>query len=148
MPSATEFSPQERLAITRKAIVRHMNRDHRVDSSDGDSSQGGGNVQSRVGWLGALDNARHAALIWWHRHPASAILQLARPLLSDYAGSHPFKLLGVSAVVGSAIVVVKPWRMMSVGNWLVAAVKSSGLTGAVITLLTKPRQKIRNKLPV
>lgn len=141
MPSTTELSPQERLAVTRKAIVRHMNRDHREDSSDEGSTHVGGKVYLRVGWLGALDNARHAVLVWWHRHPASAIVELARPLLGDYAGIHPLKLLGISAIVGSAIVILKPWRMMSIGSWLVAAVKSSGLTSAVISLLTKPRKK-------
>lgn len=140
MPSTTEFSPQERLAITRKAIVRHMNRDHRVDSSDESSNQGSENQQGRRGILGGLDNARHAALVWWDRHPASAALELARPLMNDYAMSHPFKLLGLSAFLGCIIVFLKPWRMMSFGNWLVAAVKSSGLTSAIISLLTSPKR--------
>ena len=140
MPSTSEISPQERLAITRKAIVRHMNRDHRVGSND-ESSNPYQTEQARDGLLGAWDTSRHAVLVWWHRHPVSAVLELARPFMSDYAGSHPFKLLGFSAGIGSAIVLVKPWRMMSLGSWLVAAVKSSGLTSAVVSLLSRWRQK-------
>lgn len=141
MPSTTEISPQERLAITRKAIVRHMNRDDRVNSNHDANSPNNDSGYSRNSIKNALDHARHAVLVWWDRHPASAVLELARPLMSDYAGSHPLKLLGVSALIGSAIVLIKPWRMMSVGNWFVAAAKSSGLTSGVLSLLTRSRSK-------
>lgn len=141
MPSTAEISPQERLAITRKAIVRHMNRDDRVDSNHDATGVNNESGHSRNSIKNALGHAKHAVLVWWDRHPASAVLELARPLMSDYAGSHPLKLLGISALVGSALVLVKPWRMMSVGNWLVAVAKSSGLTSGVVSLLTRSRSK-------
>lgn len=141
MPSTTEFSPQDRLAITRNAIVRHMNRGYQVDSTGENSNSTIGDQRSHNAFMNAWDNARNAVIIWWQRHPASAVLELARPLLRDYAGSHPFKLLGVSALIGSAVVMVRPWRMMSVGSWMVAVVKSSGMTTALASILTRPRKK-------
>lgn len=140
MPSTTEFSPEDRLAITRNAIVRHMNRGYELDSNGGYSNSTIGEQRSDNGFMNAWNNAMHALLIWWQRHPASAVFELANPLMREYGGSHPFKLLGVSALIGSAVVMVKPWRMMSVGSWMVAAVKSSGLTSAILSLLTKPRR--------
>lgn len=135
MPSTNEISPQERLAVTRKAIVRHMNRDRPVDLND-DGSNPHQTGAARDGLLGAWDTALQAVLVWWHRHPASSVLELARPFMSEYAASHPFKLLGFSAGMGSAVVLVKPWRMMSLGSWLVAAVKSSGFVSALVSFLS------------
>ena len=136
MASPTELTPQERLAISRKAIVRHMNRHHRAieDSVDDDideAAESGAAVQD-----GTLGKIKYAVRMWWHRHPASAAVELATPVLSDYAAVHPFRLVGISAIAGAAIVVIRPWRMVSASALLVAAVKSSGLTNTLITMLS------------
>jgi hypothetical protein len=75
---------------------------------------------------------KYATRAWWYRHPASAVVELAQPLLEDYAQAHPFKLLGFSAGAGAALVVIRPWRMVSVGV-LLAALKSSGLSSALLS---------------
>jgi len=134
-----ELTPQERLAISRKAIVRHMNRHHRdveerFDSEIDETSQNGSETASSDN--GVLGKVRYAARMWWHRHPASAAVELATPLLGDYASVHPFKLLGISAAAGAALVIVRPWRMMSASALLVAAVKSSGLSNTLFTMLS------------
>ena len=138
MPTTTEVSPENRLAITRNANLRHMNRGHRSGWTEDNADSENGDDRSRNGLMGAWDTVRDAALVWWDRHPASAVLELTRPLMSDYARSHPFRLLGISALAGGVVILARPWRMMSVGSWLVAAIKSSGMTSAVISLLTKP----------
>ena len=141
MPSTIEFSPQDRLAITRNAIVRHMNGGYQLESNDKSSNSTIGDQRSHNVFVNAWDNMRHSSIIWWRRHPASAVLKLVKPFIKDYAGSHPFKLLGVSALIGSAVVMVKPWRMMSVSSWVIAAAKSSGLTGALVSTLIRARKK-------
>ncbi|MEO7160934.1 MAG: hypothetical protein ABIX00_10635 [Polaromonas sp.] len=135
MDSSTELTPQERLAISRKAIVRHMNRHHRESEELSDEDVDDAN-ETRPASPGTLGIIKHAARVWWHRHPASAAAELARPLLSGYAREHPFKLLGISVAVGAAVVVIRPWRMMSVGALVVAAVKSSGLTNTLVSMLS------------
>ena len=131
-----DLSPQERLAISRKAIVRHMSRydpevQERIDGeiesdtrSDTPSAHGG------------FSQVKYAAHMWWNRHPASAVAVLVSPLLNDYARTHPFKLLGISAIAGAALVVIRPWRMISGSALLVAAVKSSGLSNTLLTMLS------------
>ncbi|MEO5661591.1 MAG: hypothetical protein ABIQ90_17620 [Polaromonas sp.] len=135
MASSIELTPQERLAISRRAIVRHMNRHHREVEDRGDDDLDVADESSSDS-NGTLSIVKHALREWWNHHPASAASELARPLLSDYAKDHAFKLLCLSAAVGAAAVVIRPWRMVSVGALLVAAVKSSGLTSSLITMIS------------
>jgi len=133
-----ELTPQERLANTRKAIVRHMNRHHRntEEKFDSNAEETDGARPSIVSEHGSLNKIRYAARMWWYRHPASAAIELASPLLDDYAKAHPFKLLGISAAAGAAFVMVKPWRMISASTLLIAAVKSSGLSNTLVTMMS------------
>jgi hypothetical protein len=134
-----ELTPQERLAISRKAIVRHMNRHHRdvEEGLDSDIDEANGNSPGVASSMNnVLDKVKYAARMWWHRHPASAAVELASPLLSDYAKAHPFKLLGISVAAGAAVVVARPWRMISASTLLIAAVKSSGLSNTLFTMLS------------
>ena len=128
--------------LSRRAIVKHMNRHHRhhrdhalemgYEPDDADDSG-----SSQRGALGAM---KHAIRAWWHRHPASSAVELARPILGDYARVHPFKLLGAAAGIGAAAVLVRPWRMISVGGLLLATIKSSGLSSVLLSLLTNRSQ--------
>ena len=141
--SITNLTPQERLALSRKAIVKHMNRYHRdhememgYDPDDADPREA---LQR-----GPFAAVKQAIRVWWHRHPASSAVELARPVLGDYAKVHPFKLLGAAAGIGAAAVLLRPWRMVSVGGLLLAAIKSSGLSGAILSLLTSRSQPSQN----
>lgn len=143
MTTTTTLTPQERLALSRRAIVKHMNRRHRdhelemgYDPDDADDSG-----SSQRGALGAMKQAIRG---WWHRHPASSAVELARPLLGDYAKVHPFKLLGAAAGIGAVAVLVRPWRMVSVGGLLLATIKSSGLSSVLLSLLTNRSQPSQN----
>ena len=135
----TEPTPQDRLAISRKAILRHMNRHHREQRdpntlTDEDSGNDGfeGKAASSSGSFSVL---KHALWVWWQRNPASAAVELAQPMLGDYARQHPYKLLGMSAGVGAVMVLARPWRMVSLGAVIAATLKSSGLSHAVFSLL-------------
>lgn len=133
---SVELTPQERLAISRKAIVRHMSRHHRDTEerfNGGLDKINGVAIDAEHSGMGRI---KYAARMWWHRHPASAAVELASPLLSEYARAHPLKLLGISVATGAAFVFVRPWRMVSASTLLVAAVKSSGLSNTLFTMLS------------
>jgi hypothetical protein len=134
MSLLTELSPQERLAISRKALMRHMSRNRHIGETDiAPDQQPSGPPAIAPAPVGqAWRLLQYAVRNWWYRHPASAVADLAQPLLHDYAQAHPFKLLLISAGVGAAAVVLRPWRMVSAGV-LLAAVKSSGLPGALLS---------------
>lgn len=132
MHSLAQLTPQERLALSRKALVKHMVRHRQVhedeDLLDFDDELSDGSASG-----GTLNLLKYAARTWWRRHPASVVAELARPLLDDYAKAHPFKLLGFSAGAGAALVVLRPWRMVSMGV-LLTGLKSSGLTNLLSSI--------------
>jgi hypothetical protein len=46
------------------------------------------------------------------------ILHILQPVVADYVKSNPLKTLGISAGMGAAIVVLKPWRLITPGSLL------------------------------
>ena len=63
-------------------------------------------------------------------------VEFAQPVVARYAQENPLKLLGIAAGIGAAAVVLKPWRLISVGGLLLAALKSSELSGALLSMLS------------
>lgn len=53
-------------------------------------------------------------------HP---LLQLAQPLIASYATAHPLKMLALAAGAGAAVVVLKPWRLITLSG-LLAVIKA------------------------
>lgn len=139
MASTVVPTPQERLAASRKAIVRHMTRDEKtLASSDepyeiGDES--GLTSNSSSFWPSAV---ARAVRTWWRHHPVSMAVDVAKPVVGRYAKGHPFTLLGVAALAGAAIVVTRPWRLLSVGGILLAAVKSAAVPSVLMSLFSPP----------
>jgi hypothetical protein len=72
---------------------------------------------------------------WWRQHPANFAVSVAQPLLGRYASQSPFRLLAISAGVGAALVVIKPWRLVSLGGIALAALKSSEFSGLLSSML-------------
>lgn len=88
---------------------------------------------------------QRALRVWWHHHPAQLALELGKPVLRKYAQEKPLQLLGMSAAAGAAIVLLKPWRLVSVTSLAMTAIKSSQVSGVLLSLLTtqpiQPRTK-------
>jgi len=131
-----DLSPQERLAFSRKAIVKHMSRHHPEAQERQESKLETGSGTVKTLRYGKFAQVKHLMRMWWNRHPASAVVDLASPVLSNYAKAHSFKLLGISVLVGFMLVFIRPWRMISVSALLVAAAKSPGLSNALLTMLS------------
>lgn len=53
-------------------------------------------------------------------HP---LLQLAQPIITNYATAHPIKTLALAAGVGAAVVILKPWRLITLSG-LLAVIKA------------------------
>lgn len=138
MASLTAPTPQERLAASRRAIVRHMSRE---PSQDNESHDGAGNEDASYAESGGTWGIFKEAIgAWWHHHPVSVAFSLARPVIGKYAEDKPLQLLGIAAAAGAAAVVLKPWRLVSLGSILVATLKSSEISGALLSMLSRPVQ--------
>lgn len=130
------MTPAQKLARSRLAIIEHLEgREHRRDArhegqGPGDASEG--YRSSRGGWLDAVTGAAGA---WWRHHPAHLVLEIATPALQGYMRRKPFQVLGIAAGVGALLVVTKPWRLISLTTLVVAVVKSSQLSGVVMSAL-------------
>ena len=79
-----------------------------------------------------------AVRTWWRHHPVGMAVDVAKPVVGRYAKGHPFTLLGVAAIAGAAIVVMRPWRLLSVGGILLATVKSAAVPSVLMSLFSPP----------
>ncbi len=46
------------------------------------------------------------------------LLHILQPVVASYAKSNPLKTLGIAAGVGAAVVILKPWRLITLGSLL------------------------------
>ncbi len=138
MTSSREPTPQDRLAASRKAIIRHMTADDETYArqNDGTGTAKGLDDGTAKHASGAWQAIRRAARAWWHHHPAQLAFDLARPAVRKYAEEKPFQLLGIAAGVGAAVALVRPWRLVSITGLAVAALKSSEVSGLLLSLLS------------
>ena len=140
--NAIDFSPQDRLAASRRAIVRYM-RDGKPPSSGpqypGDLEYGLDAPPPEE--AGKWQFFKHAVHSWWQHHPAQLALAIGKPALSRYAEQQPLRLLGLAAGAGAAFIWIRPWRMVSITGLLFATIKSSEVSALVLSLLFRPTTK-------
>jgi hypothetical protein len=140
---------RERLEHTRRELLRHMSQDRASRSED---SLGAAHPASREQDLDAPDGPfrhdpsedglaslwrtlQHTARAWWQSHPAHLALEVAEPLFDKYARAHPTKVLTIAAATGAALVLAKPWRLISITGLLVAAARSTQVSALAAALL-------------
>ncbi|HEY1230934.1 MAG TPA: hypothetical protein VGF26_26810, partial [Ramlibacter sp.] len=63
-------------------------------------------------------------------------LDIARPALASYARRKPLQYLGLSALAGAGLFMLRPWKLISVTGVLVALVKSPQVAGLVMSALS------------
>ena len=140
-PSASIESPtpQERLVASRKAIVGYMTRDDQAISRSEDQHEIGdksGLTSNKPSFWPSV--VARAVRTWWKHHPASLVVDVVKPVVGRYAKGHPFKVLGVAAAAGAAIVLIRPWRLLSVGGILLATFKSAAVPSVLVYLFSAP----------
>lgn len=147
MSNPTEISPHDRLIASRKAIVRSM-RDGDPAPSDLRYSErpDSGIDRPQQADPGKWQLVKYAVHTWWQRHPAHLALALAKPALGHYADEKPLRLIGVAAGVGAAVVLIRPWRLVSITSLMIAAVKSSEMSALALALLSRPPKKTQKEI--
>lgn len=94
---------------------------------------------------GKWSTLKRVVRAWWDHHPANVALDIAKPLVGQCARKYPFRVLGIAAGVGAAFIFFKPWRLMSLGGIVLAAMKPSDITGVVLSMLTPSSQDSNNQ---
>ena len=139
------MTPAEKLDRSRLAIIEYLARgerrkDHRRVESEPEEFEafddghvgGGEGFFAGNRWFSGISSAAQA---WWRHHPAQMAVEMATPALQSYMRRRPFQVLAVSAGVGALLVVTRPWRLISLTTLVVAVVKSSQLSGVVMSAL-------------
>ena len=129
-----ELTPQERLGLSRLALVNYMNQGDgsRPNRLDADA----GNAECNPSQSGMWHTVKRAVRMWWQHHPAQIAIDVARPVLGNYARDKPLQLLGIAAGAGAAVVLLRPWRLVSMTGLLFATIKSTEFSGLLLSLLS------------
>lgn len=125
----------DRLARTRLAIIEQVQRRERRSGGREERARepNGSYEVPGEGWLGHI---KRSLGIWWRHHPAHMGVELATPMLSAYARRKPMQFLGISALLGAVFVVARPWRLISATGILVALLKSTQLSGLLMSAMS------------
>ena len=135
----------DRLARTRLAIIEQVHRRERRPGGRDEREREHARARREAGepegayeapgegWFGHI---RHALGTWWRHHPAHMGVELATPMLSAYARRKPLQFLGISAAVGAVVMVARPWRLISATGIVVALLKSSQLSGLLMSAMS------------
>ncbi|MES2415033.1 MAG: hypothetical protein V4614_14600 [Pseudomonadota bacterium] len=145
MSTLPQPTPQERLAVSRKAIVRYMTQDESFEEAEAQRDDGMEGYGEPAGKGGTWSVVKHAVKVWWQHHPAQLAVNLARPSLDKYAQDKPLQLLGIAAGIGAAAVVIKPWKLISVTGLLFTALKASDLPVLLMSVLSSRRDDNTDK---
>ena len=139
------LSPEQRLSASRKRLVSYMAQGEDSASPEDTlhSSAATGDIVRPLGQPKsmALQTLTRTVQAWWRHHPAKVALEIAEPVLDQYAKNKPYQLLGIAAAAGAAAVLVRPWRLVSVTGLLLATLKSSGLANVALSFVSgQPKQ--------
>ena len=119
-----EFTAKQRLENSRRSIAGQLarRRGASIQTEDEEFFADAAAVDT-----GILPSARRAARAWWQAHPMHNAVDLARPLLEDYAQYRPYQLVGMAAGAGAALTLLKSWRLLSLTGVALAVVKTSDI---------------------
>ena len=121
----------DRMARSRQAIIDHVRHTRHGSPQPGEA---GGAAQGEVP-QGRWEGVKSAIGEWWKHHPVRMGLDVAQPVVIALAGRHPMRLLALSAAAGAFLVLMRPWRLISVTGLLMAAIRSPRLSSAVLSAI-------------
>ncbi|MDO8385617.1 MAG: hypothetical protein Q7T13_04345 [Polaromonas sp.] len=138
--TTANLSALERLAASRQAIVRDMKGEAPESDRTGDTDPSEDIRESGIdASSGSWDLVKQVAASWWRSHPAHLALDVTKPMVQDFAREQPVKLLGIAAATGAALVLLRPWRLISLTGVALALFKSTEVSGIVQSLMRGER---------
>ncbi|MES3010301.1 MAG: hypothetical protein V4738_05940 [Pseudomonadota bacterium] len=123
-----------RLQQSRQALLVQLGRAEPPSHGEEPAANGPSAAGSGGQWWRLL---KRTAQRWWQRHPASTVTEVAMPLLGAYTRQEPLKVLGLAALLGAAVVVTRPWRLLSAGALLAATFRPADMSALVLSMLTQ-----------
>ena len=125
----------QRLAASRASIHAELMK---MQPPDEASPQSGGPAPGWPSSMPLFDTARRALRLWWRRHPARPVVDIASDAgsqaLKPLVRTHPVAAMALAMAVGAAMVVWRPWRSrVTAAVWAgLGAQLTSGLVSSVL----------------
>jgi hypothetical protein len=111
--------------------------ERRTPAYDGSDQSGHPADAPHSGWS-SLASAGLSA--WWDNHPLKAGVSVVTSSAEQYARQRPLQAISIAAAAGAALVVFRPWRLISATALVATVLKSSNLAGVAASLLDKAVQ--------
>jgi hypothetical protein len=96
------------------------------------------------GWT-SLASAGFAA--WWDNHPLKAGVSVVASSAEQYARRRPLHAISIAAAAGAALVLFRPWRLVSATALVATVLKSSNFAGVAASMfdrVTRSSVKVRS----
>lgn len=123
-------TPKQRLAQSRADLLEAMGYQD-VATPDAVSPRLVSTRPPRGGRMPPPGTRRGVLARWWARHPLNSAVDLGRPFLEDMARKEPGRLMAYGAGTGALLMVIKPWKLLSLATLLSLAFRTSDLTGLI-----------------
>jgi len=144
----TRSDGQIEIQHTRQELLKFLaaERVQKRASTQQNYAQGGERVAAKAdsgfNWTSLLGVG---VASWWHEHPARSAVLLIESATSEYARRKPLQVVTVAAAVGAAVVLLRPWRMVSVTALLLTLLRSSNFTGMASSALDSAAQSLQKE---
>lgn len=125
------LTPKQKLARSRAELLEAMGY-HDMAPSDAAAPRLVSTRAPHGGTPAPRPTTRRGVLArWWSRHPLNSAVDLGRPFLEDMAQRQPGRLMAYGAGTGALLMVIKPWKLLSLATVLSLAFRTSDLTGLI-----------------
>lgn len=124
------LTPKQRLASSRAALLVAMGYKP-IGTGPRTAALTNERAEMRSTVLGRAEDRLGRSVVgrWWRRSHLSTVAEIGQPFLQNYAARHPAKLVAYAAGTGSLIVLVRPWRLLSLGMVVGLLMKSTDISG-------------------
>lgn len=139
------------IAHTRRELLNFLARSDHKPAVGVKRSASAGDPASAPRADGASEGFHWAPLLeaglssWWHAHPARAGAVLLRSATEEYARKKPRQAVIAAAAAGAALVLFRPWRLVSTTAVLFSVLRASNFTGMATSVLETATQSINKE---
>lgn len=135
MTNATSQNALQRLEASRAALQAELRQFQPAEDTPAASGASSPAWATAMPWF---DTARRALRLWWRRHPAKPVVDIAahagEQALVPLVRTHPLAAVALAMAAGAAMVVWRPWRSrVTAAVWAgLGAQLTSGLVRSVL----------------
>ncbi len=105
-------------------------------------STAGERTESGFNWSALVEAGLSS---WWREHPLHAGASLVKSVTVEIAQRKPLQLVAVAAVAGAAIVLLRPWRLVSASALALSLWRSSNCSGMTSDVLQSAVEALQER---